>query len=197
MIDPQSKIWIDIDWDQAPKGEDIRGAVTITGAGKTITVVVRVDNPEPEAFIHLPLGTFIESDGYISIEAEHYASSIPFEGYQWHKIDNYGRTLSSMKVFPTLGPVWTPPDAPCLEYEVYVTTPGYVTVTVYTAPTNNLNRQRGLCYGIAFDDQPIQVIDTFPKENDAFYTSPLWSKGVMDNVRPPSAGIAWMQGCIH
>jgi hypothetical protein len=183
MIDPQSKIWIDIDWDQAPKGEDIRGAVTITGAGKTITVVVRVDNPEPEAFIHLPLGTFIESDGYISIEAEHYASSIPFEGYQWHKIDNYGRTLSSMKVFPTLGPVWTPPDAPCLEYEVYVTTPGYVTVTVYTAPTNNLNRQRGLCYGIAFDDQPIQVIDTFPKENDAFYTSPLWSKGVMDNVR--------------
>ena len=41
----------------------------------------------------------------------------------------------------------------------------------------------GLCYGIAFDDQPIQIIDTFPKENDAFYTSPLWSRGVMENAR--------------
>jgi len=182
LIELQSRIWIDIDWEKAPKG-DISGEVMITGAGKTITVVVRVDNPDLTAYHALPPMTFIESNGFVSIEAEHYSNNVAYEGYQWYNIPNYGRTLSSMAVFPTTGPYFTPPDAPCLEYQIYVEKPGNVVVTVYTAPTNNINRSRGLCYGIAFDDQPIQIIDTFPKENDAFYTSPLWSKGVMENVR--------------
>ena len=76
-----------------------------------------------------------------------------------------------------------PEKSPFLEYSVLINTPGELTVTVYTAPTNNIDRRRGLCYGISFDDQPVQIVDTFPKENDAFYTSPLWSIGVMDNVR--------------
>jgi len=183
VVDLQSRAWIEIDWEHAPKGDWVTGTVTVSGGGKTMKVMVYVHNPEMAVYEELPPMTFVESDGYISIEAEHYAANIPHEGYQWQRIPNYGRTLSSMAVYPTDGPYWTPPDAPCLEYQVYIAVPGQVVVTVYTAPTNNINRQRGLCYGIAFDDQPIQIIDTFPKENDAFYTSPLWSRGVMENAR--------------
>lgn len=183
VVGLQSRVWIEIDWELAPKGDWITGSVMAAGAGKTMKVMVYVNNPESAVFDALPPMTFVESGGYVSIEAEHYTRNIPFEGYQWQRIPNYGRTLSSMKVFPADGPYWTPPEAPCLEYDVYLATPGNVVVTVYMAPTNNINRQRGLCYGIAFDDQPIQIIDTFPKENDAFYTSPLWSRGVMENAR--------------
>lgn len=183
IIDPQSRVWVEIDWEQAPQGENVTGELEITGAGKTISVEVNAYNPEPVTFSNLDEITFIESNGYVSIEAEHYANNVAVDGLSWQRIANYGRTLSSMAVFPTNTSYRTLPDAPYLEYQVYITNPGYATVTVYTAPTNNINRKRGLNYGIAFDEQRIQIVDTFPKENDAFYTSPLWSRGVMDNIR--------------
>jgi hypothetical protein len=183
IIEDESRVWIEIDWDSAPQSEKLKGEVVISGTGKELTVVVNAYNPDLSIFSGLSPMTFIEDDGYISIEAEHYANNIPYNGLSWQKIDNYGRTLSSMAVFPTAVPYQTPPESPCLEYQVYLRYPGWVNVMVYTAPTNNINRQRGLFYGISFDDQQIQLVDTFPKENDAFYTSPLWSRGVMDNIR--------------
>jgi len=178
----QTRVWVEIKWEQAPKGEEITGSVTVTGAGKTITIPVTATNLDLTELDLKPM-TFIESNGYISIEAEHYSKNVMAANRKWEKIANYGRTLSSMAVFPTKGPALEPENAPYLEYQVYLNTPGDLEVLVYTAPTNNLNRQRGLCYGIAFADQPIQIVDTFPKENDAFYTSQLWSRGVMENVR--------------
>lgn len=183
VVDLDSRIFVEIDWDQAPKGNRITGNLEITGGDKTITVEVVAYNPDLAQFNSLDDLTFIESNRYVSIEAEHYSNNVAVDGLSWQKIDNYGRTLSSMAVFPRDTPHRTPPDAPYLEYEVYISTPGYATVTVYTAPTNNINRERGLFYGIGFDDQAIQIVDTFPKENDAYHTSPLWSRGVMDNIR--------------
>lgn len=183
IVDQDSRIWVEIDWDQAPKGERITGRLEITGTGKTIPVEVVAYNPDLAMFSHLDEMTFIESNGYVSIEAEHYSNNVAVDGLSWQKIDNYGRTLSSMVVLPTDSSHRTPPSAPYLEYEVYISTPGYANVKVYTAPTNNINRSRGLFYGIGFDDQRIQLVDTFPKENDAYHTSPLWSRGVMDNIR--------------
>ncbi|NMB39303.1 MAG: DNRLRE domain-containing protein [Firmicutes bacterium] len=183
VINQQSRVWVEIDWEQAPKGERLIGELEIKGTGKMIAVEVNVYNPDQAAFNDLDAMTFIESNGYVSIEAEHYSNKVAVDGLSWQKIDNYGRTLSSMAVFPRYTSYRIPPNAPYLEYQVYISNPGHAAVTVYTAPTNNINRQRGLCYGIAFDEQRIQVVDTFPKENDAFYTSPLWSRGVMDNIR--------------
>ena len=186
IIEEQSRVWIDIDWEKAPKGERLLGKVDVIGVDKTITVEVLVNNWAQEEFPPLERNTFIESEGYISIEAEHYSSNVEVDGLSWQKIDGYGRTLSSMAVFPTTGPHRIPPDAPYLEYKLYINEPSNAVVTVYTAPTNNINRNRGLYYGIGLNDKNIQLVDTFPKENDAFYTSPLWSQGVMENVRKTS-----------
>lgn len=147
-------------------------------------VKINGENPDQAQLCHLDAMTFIESSGYISIEAEHYQRNIQVDGVKWGRIPDYGRTLSSMAVFPRTASVGNPPkSSPCLEYSVYITNSGELAVTIYTAPSNNIDRKRGLCYGISFDGQPVQIVDTFPKENDAFYTSPLWSENVMDNIR--------------
>ena len=183
-IDKQERIWIDIDWEKAPIGERINGEIYIEGTGKNAAIKIDINNLDVKKFARLERMTFIESNGYISIEAEHYQNNIAVNGVQWKRIPDYGRTLSSMAVFPNTCSTANPPEnSPYLEYSVYVSTPGELTVTIYTAPSNNIYRKRGLCYGISFDEQPIQIVDTFPKENDAFYTSPLWSIGVMENVR--------------
>ena len=182
-VDPQTRIWLELAWEDVPEGERVTGEITVNGAGETVTIPVAAHNPPLSSFGELEPMTFMESDGYISIEAEHFSSNAAVGEYSWEKIAGYGRTLSSLAVLPMGGPVRTPPEAPYLEYTVYFTTSGTVSVTAFTAPTNNINRERGLCYGIAFDNQPVQIVDTFPKENDAFYTSPLWSRGVMENIR--------------
>lgn len=182
-VEEQQRFWVDIDWEKAPLGQFI-GQISISGTEKRLTILVRGVNVAQSDLAKLESMTFVESNGYIAIEAEHYARNVPVAGSQWERIPDYGRTLGSMAVFPTTSPIMNPPEhSPFLEYNVYFTTAGEHAVWVYTAPTNNIDRSRGLCYGISFDDDPVQIVDTFPKENDAFYTSPLWSIGVMDNVR--------------
>jgi hypothetical protein len=182
-VTEQQRFWVDIDWDRAPVGE-FGGTIAITGTGKQITVMVMGSKVKLSDLDRLEPMTFIEANGYVSIEAEHFARNAAVDGIKWERIPDYGRTLGSMAVFPKPCPIMNPPEhAPYLEYNVYLTTTGEVTVWVYSAPSNNIDRTRGLCYGISFDDQPVQIVDTFPKENDAFYTSRLWSIGVMDNIR--------------
>src|ERR1019366_7542309 len=96
------------------------------------------------------------------MEATHFARRATGEGAgpRWDKVDDYGRTLSSMAVFPFNTPSVLPPaSAPCLEYRMYLFDTGKVTVDAIVAPTLNFVPGRGLRFAIAFDDQPPQVVD--------------------------------------
>lgn len=184
IIHQQQRIWVNIDWGKVPEGEEVTGELTIGDGHKKIAVEIRVYNPSQSFLYELEDMTFVESNGYVSMEGEHYSDNVAVGNAAWQRIPDYGRTLSSMAIFPTTTPTAVPGEnAPYLEYKVYISNPGEVTVTTYKAPSNNIYRDRGLRYAIAFNDQEPQIIDSFPKENDAFYTSPLWSIGVIDNIR--------------
>lgn len=43
--------------------------------------------------------TFIERDGIVSMEAEHFAANESKDGKEWKCLKEYGKTLSSMKVY--------------------------------------------------------------------------------------------------
>ena len=47
--------------------------------------------PRPEA-----LDGFVEANGYVSIEAEHYSRAVAPRGREWKRIPDHGRTLSGM-----------------------------------------------------------------------------------------------------
>jgi hypothetical protein len=79
----------------------------------------------PREITPAALRGFVESEGYVSIEAEHYSKSTDAGGARWEKIADFGRTLSAMSVFPVEGPSKEAGAAsPSLEYRMYLFTPG-------------------------------------------------------------------------
>jgi hypothetical protein len=120
----------------------------------------------------------VQADGYVSIEAEHFTRKTNAGPVHWDKIEDYGRTLSAMTVFPVTTVSLAPPQSPCLEYEMYLFDPGKVEVEAILSPTLNFVPGRGLRYAISFDDQPPQTIDALARNSLAD-----WETTVKDSVR--------------
>jgi hypothetical protein len=173
----QQRLWVDIDWDQAPLGT-LQGGIEITGAGQIVTVGVDVFNPSAPR--PLDLDGFIQSNGYVSMEAEHFSNQVPgSSGAAWEVVPKLGRTGDSMMVFPVTTPGITDiPDiiaqSPRLEYKVYLRQAGQQKVRVYCLPTHAINPEHGLRYAVAFDDQAPQFVEY----DEAEYTVP-WSANVL------------------
>src|SRR5690606_16879150 len=97
---------------------DVQGEIMISGpTGEEVAVQIVVFHPAEPTRDSL-IG-HIETGGVIAIEAEHYSASRSANGAAWQPIAGYGRTLSSVAVFPVTGPSAEQPDAgnsPSLEY---------------------------------------------------------------------------------
>ncbi|MBN2020275.1 MAG: glycosyl hydrolase 115 family protein [Sedimentisphaerales bacterium] len=180
-IDKEQRLWVSIDWKKAPVG-DASGLVKIAGAGSEANVKISSFNPvEPNKG---SLDGFAEADGCVSIEAEHYTKKTDAGEVRWEKIDDYGRTLSSMTIFPVTAHSVTPPtNSPCLEYKMFIFNPGSVTVEAYLAPSLNFFAGKGLQFAMSFDDQPPQIINFVSKDYIVDYSNNNWQDSVRNGVR--------------
>ena len=217
-ISDETRIWVTIDWDKAPKGIAKDGHVTFAwssssanvwtnydtmseaqraafragslgkrDAGKMLEVALSVFNPE------LPSVTsvtgFVESHGYISMEAEHYARKVDKAQAAWHVLEGLGRTGNSVTVLPTTIPsVVSMADimthSPVLEYDVYTFTEGEVTVQFNCIPSNAINAEYGVRLAVSVDDgDPIMTSRT--------------SRNVLDNLMTLKAKLDMPQQGQH
>ena len=174
-VEKEQRLWVSLDWSKAPRGT-YNGWVTIAGAGAYFTTSVQTTNPQTPA--KSALKGFVEGDGYVSVEAGDFTGKVDAGPVHWDKIDDYGRTLSAMTVFPVTAASSTPPQSPRLEYEMYLFDPGKVEVETILSPTLNFVPGRGLRYAISFDDQPPQVIDALARNSLSD-----WETTVKDSVR--------------
>ena len=170
-----------VDWSKIPSSKKVdKGTITINGAGKTVVVNVKAVRFEVD---QLPAKTYVNTHGAIAIEAEHYADKVALGGGSWEVIDDYGRALSGMKVFPTALDAKTPGvDAPYLEYRFTSKDSGIVTVYAYATQSNNLSATTGMKYAIAIDDEKPQIVDTFACTLQVG-SGTVWEQGVMLNCR--------------
>jgi hypothetical protein len=101
---------------------------------------------------------FIESDGYISIEAEHYARAKGEGGIEWKVIPHLGRTLSGITTFPVTA---APQDAQAiyLEYELELKSSGEINLFFLFSPTLNFNSNKGLRYAVSMDGGEEQTVN--------------------------------------
>jgi Gylcosyl hydrolase family 115 C-terminal domain len=121
----------------------------------------------------------VEADGYVSMEAGHYTRKTDAGAGHWEKIDDYGRTSSSMTILPCNAASATPPSGTSsLEYRMYLFDPGTVEVHTIIAPTLNFVPGRGLRFAVAFDDQPPRIVDAL-----AHNSLHDWEESVKDSVR--------------
>jgi len=171
------RVWVSAVWSQVPKGES-RGTVTVRGPdGRSVSVAVPVSNPA--GVEREEVEGFVEADGYVSIEAEHYARAFAPEGTRWQLIPDFGRTLSGLTPFPVTMPEQKPSaQGMRLEYRVYLFSSGPVMLDAYLAPTLKFLPGEGLRYAVSFDDEVPQIVNVHANETQA-----VWERSVKDSVR--------------
>jgi hypothetical protein len=180
-VEMQTRLWVSVDWEKAPEGTHII-PITITGPNNIIAVVDAVifkpSIPEKDN-----INGFVESNGYVSIEAEHYSKAVGSSSIYWQSIPNLGRTLSALTPFPVKSPVQIAGDnSPHLEYKIYFFSEGEVKVSVYLSPTLKFNNS-DLHYAISFDDEKPQIINMTPNPNyPNLDRDRTWSNWVSDNI---------------
>ena len=176
-IDKEQRLWINVDWSKAPSGQHQAPLVIAGPDGAEVAVTITIDNftePKPGHF-----QGFIETGGYVSIEAQHYARAIDGNGIQWQTIPDLGRTLSGIEASPVTAPAQTPGgNSPHLEYHLYLSDTGMFSVQAYLSPIIEFNRHP-IRIAVSFDDETPQIIDC-STGNEA---RGVWDKMVADNIR--------------
>jgi hypothetical protein len=172
-VEHQQRLEVGVDWQRAPSGMH-RVPITIAGAHSQTIVYAAVDNRE----IHDDADGFVEADGYVSMEAEHYSRSVEAAPIRWQTIPGLGRTVSGVTPFPvTAKSQRAGGESPRLEYQMHLTNSGPVRVTAYVSPTLNFHNTSGLRYAVSFDDDPPQIVNIHKGEN-----LKLWERWVANNI---------------
>ncbi len=183
MIEKQKRILISVDWEKIPAGEN-RGAVGIIGPnGKFVVVNVIANNsPLPKRSCE---NCFVESNGYISIDADNYSKAIDAKNISWQKIPNLGRTNSALTAVPVTEAVDNlNGNTPHLDYNLYLDHKGEVKVMLYFSPTLNFSyNPNGIRYAVSIDNEKPQIINMTPNPNyPDLNRDGMWNKWVADDI---------------
>jgi len=170
------KISVNVDWNKIPAGRNF-GSVIVkaSDSGKAIINISAVNTDVNNVF------GFVESNGYISIEAEHYDNASSGIGI----IPNLGRTGSAVTQSRINADEDISPENNLLEYIVYFCRSGEINVHACFSPLLNFKGSYGeMRYGIAFDDKSpviksVLLNDTLPDWKYPQY----WNEMVSNNIK--------------
>ena len=185
------RLWVSIDWTKAPKGA-ASGNVKIAQGDTAVTV--KVETVSAADVTRDTLAGFVEDDGVVSIEPEHYTGKNDMGDLKWIKVQDYGRTLSAMRVQGPVdfGPLTPPQGSPCLEYKTYFFTSGEATLYNVLATNLAFIPGRSLRFAVSIDDQEPIMVTGVPTTVAASGTSgnnSEWEKNVKDEARIVSAKV--------
>ena len=137
-----------------------------------------------------PENVFVDTSGYISIEAEHFFDAKP--GI-WKKnegdesgfciLQGYGKTLSAVKYFPTTAFFSTEKQAPYLEYRFRLKEEGVYEIVFYLQPSNPVTRENKILYGVQMNEGETVLLNEVDHTYRIGDREEAWSKGVLDQIR--------------
>ncbi|MES1157405.1 MAG: glycosyl hydrolase 115 family protein [Alphaproteobacteria bacterium] len=167
---------VSVDWSAAPAGRT-RVPIIVRALGanlRPITVYADVFNPPN----HDAISGFVEADGYVAMEAMHYARAVNGDGVTWAQIPNLGASAGGVTAFPVTAPAQTLNEStPHLDYEMHIFNAGAMSVQVSTAPTLDFRGHDGLRYAVSIDAGAPQIVNM-----TADTTQEAWNNWVAHNA---------------
>jgi hypothetical protein len=164
-------------WQQPPRQR--MPEVKYVPAGSGIKAETFKSIPITHNIKNLKSKSHYESDGYVSIEAEHYTKAVNANGMTWKVLPDHGRTGSAVTVFPVIAPAASLVySSPKLEYDVYVYDTGQVKLQAYFSPTLNFHNDEGLKYAVAIDNDLPQLLSINQEDNNIR----IWEQWVANNI---------------
>jgi hypothetical protein len=180
---------VHVDWNAA-LADSAQGSITITQNGEQPIVV-------PLQTLRLPGITrenaegFVESDGYVAIEAADTIARTADSDTQWKELPGYGETRSAMTIFPVTAASNMQSQA-SLQYRMYLYEAGSFTMQANVAPTLNFVPGRGLRFAVSVDYGPRTVVDVLEHN-----TQDDWQQAVRDGVRKISIPLSISNAGYH
>jgi hypothetical protein len=173
------RIEVSVDWSTAPYGNAV-GRIEIRPQGRDglLRIDVPIIRPTPEVAAQAS-GAFVELDRHLAIEAPHFSRSISRDGIEWLLLENHGRTLGGVTVFPVTAASIDAPggDSPRLEYPIWMESSGDARLRLVVSPTQAYVPGRGLRLAVSVGDEAPRVIDLLADRSGG-----AWDRMVSDGV---------------
>ncbi|WP_223654198.1 glycosyl hydrolase 115 family protein [Hymenobacter psoromatis] len=171
----EARVWVRVDWARAPAGATLAGTVTVRGAGASRVISLTANRPVGL----VDFKGFIEENGAVAIEAAHFSRARPGAAAAWTVVPGLGRLGDAVTPLPATAPSLDTTaaalrQAPRLEYDLQLFTPGPVAITAYCRPTHTIHAGRGLRYAIALNDEPPRIVSLESEEY-----SQVWAGNIL------------------
>lgn len=145
-------------------------------------VIITVEADQPDLSSYQPM-TFLEYDGYIAMEADHYAAKGSARGAEFVRLSPYGRTGAGMKVYPTTADFMEAEERPWLEYHFTANKDGVYEAGFYMAPSTPVSHEQHLYIGTQINQGPVSLDNTVWDTSRAFFASPEWEAEAYNMVK--------------
>ncbi len=191
-VEKDLKVFVSIDWDNVPKGT-AKGRLKITGTGRTRSVEVPIKTELPTC------KGFIENNGVVSFEADHFEKAVNSKKVSWITIPNLGRTSSAVTIEPAnIDSQELNKKSPYLEYTFTVFDSTDIKLNTYLSPTLNFKKDEGLKFAVSIDDEvPVIVNMNENEEKPLWHYADWWQKIVLDHVRVKTTKHANLAPGVH
>jgi Glycosyl hydrolase family 115/Gylcosyl hydrolase family 115 C-terminal domain/Viral BACON domain len=188
-VKTQQTISVQVNWSEL-QSKDAVATVTVSSVnGNPVTMslhAVRISDAEAKN-----ASTFVESDGYVSVEAADTAGRTSDNGMHWEELPGYGETQSAMSIFP-VNAASEEHSGASLQYNVYLYESGDFQLQTTLAPTMNFVPGRGLRFAVSVDDGDRLLVDALEHN-----TQQDWTKAVQDGVRRVTVPVRITQPGVH
>lgn len=173
---------ISIDWDSAPPSLNY-ATISVSGTDSSGTTLngTTLTLPVNKTVIPSTFKGYVESNGVVAIEAEHYEIATSGSSASYMTIPDYGRTLSGVTLTPVLCPSQTTTTGPELLYRFYTFTSAVAKISIYFGASLNVDPTRPLKYGLSLDNGVVSTVQPVPLTN--LGTTPTgWTDAVNKNT---------------
>ncbi|MES2179875.1 MAG: glycosyl hydrolase 115 family protein [Gemmatimonadota bacterium] len=175
-VEKETRVYVSVDWSKAPSGTT-KVPLTVSGAGTNVTVQAIVNNPTQ--LKREDVDGFVESNDYVSMEAEHFSRAVSSPTVQWLRVPDLGRTGSAMTSTPVnVKSQSLAATSARLEYRMFLFDSGTVTLRTYFSPTLNFTgAPESLRFAVSIDDEAPQTLRMV-----ADSTNRMWEQSVGDQI---------------
>lgn len=169
--------------------ERAEGSFTITtDCPSNATIKVCVDCPE------VPANTFLETDGIISVNAEHFTKKNDAGKAGFRVLKPYGRYGGAVKVFPATFDFDKAKKYPSVGYDVLSEEGGEYELTFMLSPTTPVTEKPVQFIGFSVNDGSVTKINTVIEPDRPFFLSAQWSDEAINNVKKVTVKVKLQKG---
>lgn len=163
----------------------------ISDGDTRVAVEIKAKKNDTDA---LPAMTFLDTDGVITMEANHYARKKAVADGSFELLKDYGRSGNGMKVFPSTSDFDKTDEKPAITYSFVIPKEGDYRVEVWTTPTNSLQSRRPLQAEISAgtETKTLEILSANYRggENSDWQ----WCQGALEQIRKTATEFHFTEG---